>query len=61
MASKEKGQLRAKPVATALVGRDIELALLVGRVDDLISGTGRAVLIEGEPGIGKSSLARARP
>src|SRR5690349_8541148 len=47
------------PVATALVGRDIELSRLVGWVDDLISGTGRAVLIEGEPGIGKSSLARA--
>jgi DNA-binding CsgD family transcriptional regulator len=47
------------PVATALVGRDVELSRLVGWVDDLISGTGRAVLIEGEPGIGKSSLARA--
>ncbi|HEV2783929.1 MAG TPA: AAA family ATPase [Actinophytocola sp.] len=46
------------PSATALVGRDVELARLVDWVEDLVSGTGRAVLIEGEPGIGKSSLAR---
>ncbi|MGH3762155.1 helix-turn-helix transcriptional regulator [Actinophytocola sp.] len=44
---------------TALVGRDSELARLLEWIDDLGSGTGRAVLIEGEPGIGKSSLARA--
>lgn len=37
----------------------MELALLRAWVEDLVSGTGRAVLIEGEPGIGKSSLARA--
>jgi DNA-binding CsgD family transcriptional regulator len=47
------------PGATALVGRDVELAQLTDWVDDLVSGAGRAVLIEGEPGIGKSSLARA--
>lgn len=45
--------------ACALVGRDAELAQLVTWTDDLASGTGQAVLIEGEPGIGKSSLARA--
>lgn len=45
--------------ASALVGRDAELAKLVGWTEDLVAGTGRAVLIEGEPGIGKSSLARA--
>ena len=42
-----------------LVGREAELTLLNKHVDDLISGTGRATLIEGEPGIGKSSLARS--
>src|SRR2546430_7732743 len=42
----------------ALVGRDDELAQFGKWVDDLITGTGRAALIEGEPGIGKSSLAR---
>lgn len=45
--------------ATALVGRDAELTRLHGWLDDLGAGTGRAILIEGEPGIGKSSLARA--
>lgn len=45
--------------AYALVGREAELSRLVGWLDDLASGTGHAVLIEGEPGIGKSSLARA--
>ncbi|HEV8562933.1 MAG TPA: AAA family ATPase [Actinophytocola sp.] len=47
------------PGATTLVGRDVELAQLTGWVDDLVDGTGRAALIEGEPGIGKSSLVRA--
>ncbi|MCT2584360.1 helix-turn-helix transcriptional regulator [Actinophytocola gossypii] len=45
--------------ASALVGRDAELSRLVELTDDLAAGTGRALLIEGEPGIGKSSLARA--
>ncbi|MGH3878746.1 MAG: helix-turn-helix transcriptional regulator [Actinophytocola sp.] len=45
--------------ATALVGRDAELARLYEWIVDLGAGTGRALLIEGEPGIGKSSLARA--
>src|SRR5437870_1272259 len=49
---------RGMPSAPALVGRDVEFAQLVEWVEDLISGTGRAVLIEGEPGIGKSFLAR---
>jgi DNA-binding CsgD family transcriptional regulator/tetratricopeptide (TPR) repeat protein len=42
-----------------LVGRDAELAQLVERVEDLVSGAGATVLIEGEPGIGKSSLVKA--
>jgi len=45
--------------AHALVGRDAELDSLIGWMRDLTSGTGHAVLLEGEPGIGKSSLARA--
>jgi DNA-binding CsgD family transcriptional regulator/tetratricopeptide (TPR) repeat protein len=44
--------------ACPLVGRDAELARLIGWIDDLAAGTGHAVLLEGEPGIGKSSLAR---
>ena len=42
-----------------LLGRDNELGQLSGWIRDATSGGGQAVLIEGEPGIGKSSLARA--
>jgi DNA-binding CsgD family transcriptional regulator/tetratricopeptide (TPR) repeat protein len=45
--------------APALVGRDPEVALLRGRVDDLGRGRGGAVWIEGEPGIGKSLVLHA--
>src|SRR5215469_4157920 len=44
---------------TALVGRDSELAVLVGLMTGVAAGRGGAVLIEGEPGIGKSALVRA--
>ena len=43
----------------ALIGRDAELAMLVTLVHEAAGGSGRAVLIEGEPGIGKSTLVRA--
>ena len=42
-----------------LIGRDAELALLTSCVREVAAGQGRAVLIEGEPGIGKSALVRA--
>ena len=45
--------------ATTLVGRHDELALLARLLRQAVRGRGRAVLIEGEPGIGKSALARA--
>ena len=45
--------------AGALVGRDSERALLTGLVRDVARGRGGSVLIEGEPGIGKSALVRA--
>lgn len=45
--------------ARALVGRDAELTRLIGWLNDLAAGTGHAILLEGEPGIGKSSLAHA--
>jgi DNA-binding NarL/FixJ family response regulator/tetratricopeptide (TPR) repeat protein len=45
--------------AGALVGRDNELALLSGFLREVARGRGRSVLIEGEPGIGKSTLVRA--
>src|SRR5262249_28730207 len=45
--------------AGSLVGRDSEMALLTGLIKEAARGRGGAVLIEGEPGIGKSALVRA--
>src|SRR5271169_1176068 len=45
--------------AGALVGRDSEMALLTGLIRQVARGRGSAVLIEGEPGIGKSALVRS--
>jgi class 3 adenylate cyclase/predicted ATPase len=44
---------------TPLVGREEEVELLVRRWQQAKSGEGRAVLISGEPGIGKSRLTAA--
>ena len=46
-------------LAGALVGRDSETAMLVRSMKELAGGLGSSVLIEGEPGIGKSALVRA--
>jgi DNA-binding CsgD family transcriptional regulator len=46
-------------LAGALVGRDSETATLVRFVTEVAAGRGNSVLIEGEPGIGKSALVRA--
>ena len=46
-------------VPTALIGRDAEMAMLIRLVQEAAGGRGRSVLIEGEPGIGKSTLVRA--
>ena len=43
----------------ALIGREQEIAHLSGWITACQQGQGRAVLIEGEAGIGKSTLARA--
>ena len=43
---------------TALIGRQRHLETTGGWVTDLIAGRGRATFVEGEPGIGKSSLVR---
>jgi DNA-binding CsgD family transcriptional regulator/tetratricopeptide (TPR) repeat protein len=45
--------------AGTLVGRDSEITLLTELVKELSVGRGGSVLIEGEPGIGKSALVRA--
>ena len=41
---------------TALVGRDAEMAALLGALDDALAGSGRLVSIVGEPGLGKTRL-----
>ena len=46
-------------LAGALVGRDSELAVLARLIRRPPRGVGSSVLIEGEPGIGKSTLVRA--
>ncbi len=50
--------MRAVSLAGALVGRDSELATLARLVKEVAAGRGGSVLVEGEPGVGKSSLVR---
>src|SRR6201999_1564245 len=45
--------------AVPLVGRDVEIELLMRQWASAKSGEGRAVLISAEPGVGKSRLAEA--
>jgi DNA-binding SARP family transcriptional activator len=47
----------AETPASAFVGREPELAELVGGLDEVFAGHGRLFLVVGEPGIGKSRLA----
>src|ERR1039458_1664594 len=46
-------------LAGQLVGRDHELSRLISCAVDATAGHGKAILIEGEPGIGKSALVQA--
>jgi DNA-binding CsgD family transcriptional regulator/tetratricopeptide (TPR) repeat protein len=58
-ANEGSGFVVAETVLTvSLIGRRRHLERVRGFVTDLAAGRGRAVLIEGEPGIGKSSLVR---
>jgi len=45
-----------EPITPRLVGRDREMELLLGRWQQVCDGSGHAVLVTGEPGIGKSRL-----
>lgn len=45
--------------AGALLGRDSDMALLIKLIKEVSLGHGTSVLIEGEPGIGKSALVSA--
>src|SRR5579871_3104279 len=48
------GRPDRQPEGDFLVGRDSERALLTGLTSEVVRGRGGSVLIEGEPGIGKS-------
>ena len=60
IASRLVGPTAREPVAgaTPVVGRDVEMARLLGALGDLVAGRGRIVLLVGEPGIGKTRLLR---
>jgi DNA-binding CsgD family transcriptional regulator len=49
----------AVTLAGALIGRDSEMAVLSNLIKEVATGQGGLLLIEGEPGIGKSALVRA--
>ena len=44
---------------SALIGRESELVLLRKKMSQVASGTGAVVIVEGEPGVGKSRLTSA--
>jgi tetratricopeptide (TPR) repeat protein len=50
---------RSVTPADGLIGRDGELATLTALMAEVAAGQGSSVLIEGEPGIGKSALVSA--
>ncbi len=51
--------LSVRAVTLRLVGRERELTRLLDRVDALAQGRGTALVVEGEPGIGKTTLLKA--
>lgn len=51
-------RMPSSAITESLFGRDSELSSLVSWVKGVADGQGNAVLIEGEPGIGKSALGR---
>ncbi len=57
--AKEKvRRTRARLAHGVFVGREVELGSLRACIDDALTGHGRILLLEGEAGIGKSTLAR---
>src|SRR5919199_637275 len=58
-AAESRFEARRTKGVLPLVGREQELALLLDRWEQVRSGEGQAVLLLGEPGIGKSRIALA--
>src|SRR5262249_52371770 len=54
-----KSRARTLPPAVPLIGRERELQELRAALDAAVGGSGRVVLLGGEPGIGKTRLANA--
>src|SRR5215213_2211084 len=48
----------APPWSQRVIGRDAELSRVNSWIQDLRTGHGRSVLVEGEAGIGKTELVR---
>ncbi len=53
-------KLRSMPIGPTLVGRTEESGALAALLDDLARGVGGLAWVEGEPGIGKTTLVRHR-
>jgi len=57
--SGSRSRARAENTGTPIFGRDLELQILVDRWAEVRAGAGQVVLLQGEPGIGKSRLVEA--
>src|SRR5262245_65185687 len=57
--TERKSRARTLPPAVPLIGRERELQELRAALDAAVGGSGRVVLLGGEPGIGKTRLANA--
>jgi predicted ATPase len=51
------GYLGSLP-ANSIVGRERELEAVTSAIDSVVSGTGKLVLLAGEPGVGKTRMAQ---
>src|SRR5262249_58157435 len=55
--TERKSRARTLPPAVPLIGREREVQELRAALDAAVGGSGRVVLLGGEPGIGKTRLA----